>query len=224
MITVTKDTAAALSNRPQLYPLCVDLDGALVRGDLLVESLFILLKQNILYLFLLPYWLTKGRAAFKAEVASRVMFDAAKLLYNQQFLTYLKQEHTQGQRLILATGANDLQAHRVAEYLGIFDCVLASSASSNCSGEEKLKEILVALASDKSQEVKFVYAGNARSDLPVWRRAKKVILVDPEPGVKTLVEGELEIDQLFESRSEQAWLRDYLRAIRLHQWFKNLLL
>lgn len=35
-------------------PLCVDLDGTLVRTDLLAESIFALLKLNVLYLFLLP--------------------------------------------------------------------------------------------------------------------------------------------------------------------------
>ena len=33
-------------------PLCVHLDGGVVRTDVATESLIVLLKQNVLYLFL----------------------------------------------------------------------------------------------------------------------------------------------------------------------------
>jgi len=52
-------------------PLGVDLDGTLIRTDLLVESVFALLKCNLLFVFLLPLWLLKGRAHLKHEIAAR---------------------------------------------------------------------------------------------------------------------------------------------------------
>ncbi len=39
------------------HALCVDLDGTLLRSDLLYESLLTLLASNPLYVFLLPLWL-----------------------------------------------------------------------------------------------------------------------------------------------------------------------
>lgn len=49
-------------------PLVVDLDGTLVRTDLLIECLVALLKDDPLYVFVLPFRLLKGRAAFKRSL------------------------------------------------------------------------------------------------------------------------------------------------------------
>jgi hypothetical protein len=48
-------------------PLCVDLDGTLIRTDLAVEHLLQLLKRNPLYLFLLPLWLWQGARRFETR-------------------------------------------------------------------------------------------------------------------------------------------------------------
>lgn len=66
MKTVQKDSATDFAP----HPLCVDLDGTLLRTDLLVESVFALFKQNILYAFLLPVWLLKGKAHLKQQIES----------------------------------------------------------------------------------------------------------------------------------------------------------
>ena len=46
-------------------PLYVDLDGTLIKSDLLHESLLGLVKRNLLSLFLIPRWLRSGRAHMK---------------------------------------------------------------------------------------------------------------------------------------------------------------
>ena len=53
-------------------PLYVDLDGTLIKSDLLHESLLGLVKRNPLSLFLIPHWLRSGRAHMKRAVAERV--------------------------------------------------------------------------------------------------------------------------------------------------------
>jgi hypothetical protein len=58
-------------NRP---PLCVDCDGTLLKTDLLFESVFALLKKSPLTLFLLPFWLLRGKAYFKQRLIERVDF------------------------------------------------------------------------------------------------------------------------------------------------------
>ena len=57
-------------------PLCVDLDGTLIRTDLLWESLLALLKQRPLSIFQLPFWLLKGRAYFKHQHVFRPLMHA----------------------------------------------------------------------------------------------------------------------------------------------------
>ncbi|MGA7314207.1 MAG: prenyltransferase, partial [Silvibacterium sp.] len=64
-------------------PLCVDLDGTLVKSDTLVDSLLLLVRTHPLRSLLAPLWLKGGKAAFKARVASQVQLDAAHLPYNR---------------------------------------------------------------------------------------------------------------------------------------------
>lgn len=208
-----KDLATDTAYRP----LCVDLDGTLLRTDLLVESVFVLLKQNILYVFLLPVWLLKGKAHLKQQIADRVDIDASLLPYHDTFLTYLRQEHSQGRRLILATASNEKFAQAVAHYLDIFHDVLASDAATNLSGRCKLKR-LQELFGDGG----FDYAGNAIVDILLWKHAQQAMLVNPERGVKAAAEQQGPVAQVFDDREGHP-LKRYLKALRLHQWLKNLL-
>ena len=105
-------------------PLAVDLDGTLIATDLLWESLFLLIREKPLYLFLLPYWLWQGRAVFKCEIAERVNLDPAALPYREALLARLREEREAGRRIILATAAPRKFAERIAEHLGLFDLVI----------------------------------------------------------------------------------------------------
>ena len=67
-------------------PLYVDLDGTLIKSDLLHESLLGLMKRNPLALFLIPRWLWNGRAHMKRAIAERVTIDVASLPYSESFL------------------------------------------------------------------------------------------------------------------------------------------
>jgi len=154
-------------------PLCVDLDGTLIKSDVLWESMTLLLKRNPLYLFALPFWLLGGRAALKKEIAARTELNAASLPYHQPFLEYLKAERRQGRKLILATAADRRLAQNVAAHLGIFDDVMASDGQTNLRGKNKAKA-LVARFGNKG----FDYAGNSTVDLPVWQQAHHAIVVN----------------------------------------------
>src|ERR1700723_149277 len=102
-------------------PLCVDLDGTLVKSDTLMDSLVVLARSRPLDLLRLPQWLLRGKAAVKAEVGARVSLDVSHLPYNRALLEYLETERGEGRRLYLATGADRAMAQRIADYLGIFD-------------------------------------------------------------------------------------------------------
>ncbi len=198
-------------NSTESRPLCVDLDGTLIRTDLFVESIFALIKRNILFVFLLPLWLLKGKAYLKHEIATRVDIDAGLLPYHGEFLDYLKKERTNGRRLILATASNEKFAKAVALNLGIFHDVLASNNTVNLSGKHKL-ERLQELFGDGG----FVYAGNAMVDLSLWDKADEALLVNPERGVEESTKRKSTITQVFDDRTENP-LERYLKALRLHQ-------
>ena len=84
-------------------PLCVDLDGTLIKTDVLLESLFTLLKQHPWAVILVPWWLLRGRAFLKRQIAARVAVAAEKLPYRQDVLEFLRRERESGRQLLLVT-------------------------------------------------------------------------------------------------------------------------
>jgi len=69
----------------------VDLDGTLVRTDMLHETLLLLAKSSPASLAALPGWLARGKAGFKHLIAARVAVDASGLPYRTDILTLIEQ-------------------------------------------------------------------------------------------------------------------------------------
>ena len=197
-------------------PLVVDLDGTLTPTDTLVESVIQLVKGAPLNVLRLPFWLIGGRSAFKDAIAHRTRLAAEHLPYREALLTYLEEERANGRKIILATAAHRDIADAVARHLGIFDQVLASDKACNLKGPAKLGLIRDAVGQ------RFVYAGDSRADLPIWASADAAILVGVKPDVTRIVRRDVRVEREF--RNEHAGMKDWLRAMRVHQWVKNLLL
>jgi len=200
----------------EIIPLVVDLDGTLVKTDLLVESFFALIKQNPLYIFVFPFWMLKGKAFLKQQVIQRVTFDVGVLPYNQELLDHLKLQHSHGRPLVLATANDERIANQVADHLQIFDRVLASDGKLNFSHRHK-RERLVQVFGEKG----FDYAGNERDDLEVWSAARKVLIVNCPKSASRRAARVMEVERVFDDRGGR--IMAYLRAWRPQQWLKNLL-
>jgi 4-hydroxybenzoate polyprenyltransferase len=195
-------------------PLCVDLDGTLVRTDTLMEALMQLVRRYPLTLLLLPIWAASGRVRLKREVARRLILDAAELPYDEAFLTYLRAEKARGRHLVLVTAADTAQAAAVAEHLGLFDEVIASDGATNLKSTAK-----AAALTQRFGAGGFDYAGNEMADMPVWRQAAAVILVNAESDAAARIKAERQVEREF-AACDAGW-RPYLKALRLHQWLKN---
>ncbi|ELX13267.1 prenyltransferase UbiA family [Janthinobacterium sp. HH01] len=198
------------------WPMVVDLDGTLTPTDTLLELLIQLIKQSPFNLLRLPFWLLKGRAAFKETVCSRTAFSAARLPYHEALLAYLHDEKSKGRRIVLATAAHQSIAQRVSDHLALFDDVLASDAGRNLKGHAKLEAIQEKVGTE------FVYAGDSRADIPIWNAAQAAILVGASAGLVKSVRQRSTIEQEFPKESIR--LSMWVRAMRVHQWLKNLLL
>jgi len=216
--TVTELSSASVPS-PASRPLCVDCDGTLIRTDLLHETVFALLKARWFLVLLLPWWLLRGRAHLKRQIARRVSLDAALLPYHEPLLAWLREERARGRRLVLATASDRALADGVAAHVGLFDEVLASERGLNLAGATKGAELV-----RRYGERGFDYVGNGRSDLPVWRHAAGAVVVGAGTSLRSLAAEAAAVAPLvrvFDERGPRAV--DYLRALRLHQWLKNLL-
>jgi len=163
---------------PNLIPLCVDLDGTLIKTDLLWESLARLLRRNPFQLLLVLFWWTRGRAFLKRQLVRRVTIDPAALPYHEPFLAFLREQKATGRKLVLVTASDRDMALPVANHVGLFDEVLGSDGKTNLRGANKLKVLV-----EKFGERGFDYAGNSSADLAVWRGAREAIVVNASAAV-----------------------------------------
>jgi 4-hydroxybenzoate polyprenyltransferase len=198
-------------------PLVVDLDGTLLRSDLLLETTMAFVRSHPLQLFKLFGWLIHGKAALKQGLALATQLDVTVLPYDPAVIELIETERAGGRMIILATAAHDSLARRIAEHLQLFDLVWASDAERNLSADNK-RDVLVAHYGEGG----FDYMGNSRDDLSVWQASRKAIVVNPEAGVQSRAQAQGNVEQVIESN--RASLKDWRKALRLHQWMKNALI
>jgi len=197
--------------------LFVDLDGTLIRTDLLLESLLRLIRRNPLCLAAIPFWLCKGRAWLKRQLAERVAIDPARLPYNGELLAWLKRQRERGRAITLISASDQRYVSAVAEHVGLFDEAIGSDGRTNLKAHSKLQRI-----EEIAQGRGFAYAGDCRADLPVWARASQVVLVNSsKPVSRRFSNSPAEVLRFGEA---SAWAGPLLRAMRPHQWLKNSLL
>ena len=199
-----------------IVPLVVDLDGSLLRTDLLLESAFCLINQRPWLVLWIPLWLLRGRAYLKRRIFQQVQLDVSLLPFNEELLAWLRNEKARGRSLILATASDNHQACRVVEPLALFDMVLGSDGQRNLKGREKLKTI-VAWCGEK-----FDYVGNSSADLAIWRHCRHAILVNASRRVQSSARRAGNVVRVFPPSPTP--FRDLLRSMRLAQWAKNLLI
>jgi hypothetical protein len=193
------------------YPLYVDVDGTLLRTDLLLESVFSLLCQNPSCVLRLPLWLLKGKAYLKHQVANRVRIDPDSLPYREDLLAFLRAESARGRKIFLATASHKKLVQPIADKLCFISGVLATDESINLKGKAKADAI------ERHAEGRpFAYAGNASDDLAVWGRAAEVIVAHPSFRVRQAMRGGLRAEHIFPGRGALEKMNHWLCKVFGH--------
>ena len=206
------------TNRIPNLPLCVDLDGTLLRTDTLFESLLTALRNHPLLLLRLPGWLMQGRAYMKRRIAECSNLDCSLLPENEAVVAYTRQEKAKGRRTVLVTGTDQGLAEQVAARFACFDEVHGSNGTTNLKGENK-QAALVKLFGEGG----FDYIGNDASDMPVWRSAATASVAGVSARfIQSLQSQGLNPIVLGSIRAPRG--RSLIRAMRPHQWVKNTLI
>jgi 4-hydroxybenzoate polyprenyltransferase len=197
-------------------PLYVDLDGTLVATDTLWETCLLFLARHPLSAWRLPAWLLRGRAVFKHELARRVTLAPEALPYRPEVLGLIAEARARGAEVILATAADELVAHAVAEHVGHFDGVLASDGAANLKGERKLEAIR-----EHAGGRPFAYVGNDHADAPILEAATVGFLTAAPPAFARALTHRLPSVRVIGEPT--ARMRALLRLARPQQWVKNVL-
>jgi len=198
-------------------PLVVDLDGTLVRSDLLIETAFAELGRRPASAVEMFAALLKGKAALKHKIAGMGAFDPAVLPYDQVVLEVIAEARAAGRPVYLASASSARLVQAVAEHLGLFTGWFGSDESNNLAGEAKAEQLVAAFG-----ERGFDYIGNDKPDLLVWPHADKALTVRANPSVRRrLARTHSDIAHL---ESVKPTLKTWIKLFRVHQYAKNALI
>jgi hypothetical protein len=211
------DKLTQVQSKPDYSVLVVDLDQTLVATDTLLESILLYLKSHPFGFFLLIGWMLKGKRYFKDHLAQRVCPEASSLPYRQEVLEYIGRVKATGTPVILATAGHRRIASGVADHLGLFSAVLASDVETNLSGGRKLNAVLSSTGGKS-----FAYVGDSFTDIPLWQAADTAVLVNPSAKLFKRLRGHPRVD-IVRNKQRNDTLKTWIKALRLHQWAKNLL-
>ena len=197
--------------------LVVDLDGTLCRTDTLHEALLSLVSTHPRHLLKLPKWLAEGRAGLKARLADLGIVPPETLPLNEAVLDQVRKAREAGRKTALVSAADHRQVTAVAEATGLFDEAYGTAEGRNLKGAEK-----VAFLNEHYGPKMFDYIGDSKADLPVWQAANRAITVRAGSSLRQGAETQNPNAQHIDPPSGQA--KSILKAMRPHQWSKNVLL
>lgn len=203
-------------SRPDLPLLAVDLDGTLLRSDMLFESFWSACGQNWRQPFVTLRALSRGRAGLKRHLAEHARIDVTSLPYDAEVIDYVRRFRAAGGRTALVTASDETLARRIADHLDLFDEVYGSDGVTNLKAGRK-----AAFLNDRYGPGRYAYMGDSRADLEVWEQAGHAITVNAPGPLRAAVARRAPGAEHLTSAPPA--VRDYLRAIRPHQWLKNIL-
>lgn len=197
--------------------LVVDLDGTLLKSDMLYESFwsaFALKWHTPLMAFTK---LLESKAALKSYLSNESNIDAASLPYDKNVIEYIQSHRAKGGSVALVTATHQVIADQIADHLKIFDEVHGSHDDNNLKGLAKANFL-----AERFGEGNFCYMGDTASDLPVWKVSGKVVTVNAK---ETLCRQADAFGKPIEHLKTftRSW-QPYLQALRIHQWSKNILI
>lgn len=180
-------------------PIVSDLDDTLIDTDCFYEAFTILIKRNLLYVVVFPFWYLKGLPNFKEQVFSRASLDVYHLPFNQSVITFIKAQKKVGRTTVLATATPEKVAVQVNEVLQIFDVILGSTDKINLKSANKTNKLVELYGKNG-----FDYIGDSIADIDVWRSSRKNYLVAKNSHLTRQIETKVHIHEILH-KSEDNW-------------------
>src|SRR5258705_830013 len=205
-------------------PLYVSLERSLLRASLQSEILLALITAAPGELLRLPRCVPGGRAKVRELlVRQAALIEPSGMPYNQDLLAYLRQERRRGRQIVLVTESSLELAERTARALELFDSVICS-----CEGMPSREGMAPGAHSTLSRILDdtggqpFDYIGGGEEDLEIWRAAHCAIVTGGSQALVSAARGSAPSSVVIPER-ESSGIQPWLKALRPHQWVKNLL-
>jgi 4-hydroxybenzoate polyprenyltransferase/phosphoserine phosphatase len=202
--------------QPLAKILAVDLDGTLIKSDMLHETFWDAASKDWGSAIGAVRTIVRGQAALKQELAQASDVDVTTLPYNAIVINYIKAWKANGGRVLLVTATDQSIANKIAEHLGLFDAVHGSDGTRNLKGPNKAEFLAKTFGVGG-----FAYMGDVDADLHVWRVANRAISVNAPNNLRARIEAlGVEVEHLGPAARAR---KPYVKALRPHQWIKNVL-
>lgn len=196
-------------------PLVIDLDGTLIRTDLLAETALLYLRRAPWRIVQLIIWLLAGRAHLKRQLGRAVVLDLGLLPARPAVVAYAEAE-ARTRPVLVATASDGELAAPLMQRFPFLSGVIGSDGALNLKGANKAQLLKTRFPQG------FDYIGDARADVPVWRAARIPIYGGARPSVARRLAADR--PEAVVLPLERAGARVWIKALRLHQWSKNALL
>lgn len=196
--------------------LVVDLDGTLLKSDMLYESMWSAFARDWRSLFRSALALTKGKAALKRDFTQAAHVDVTTLPFEAAVVSYIEAWRAAGGRTALVTASDSRLAQAIAAHLKLFDEVHGSDGIRNLEGAQKAR-FLTETYGDRN----FSYIGGSGADLAIWKHARRAITVNMSPALQQRAADLAE--EAEHLTPHRPGIGPYLEAVRPHQWMKNAL-
>jgi 4-hydroxybenzoate polyprenyltransferase len=207
-----------MNNTQEKTILAVDLDGSLIKTDLLYESVIRLIFTKPWLVILLPFWLLSGKTHLKQCLDKAITLETEHLPWNNELIHYLEEEKKSGRTIILCTGSWQSLADKVAAKFTFFTDAHGSNQNVNLTGTSKANFLV-----ERYGEKNFSYVGNESLDLKIWQHAKSAVVISKSPALAEKTSAVCTIEKTLAGSSGLSF-RSILKQIRIHQWVKNALI
>lgn len=198
-------------------PLVVDVDGTLLKTDLLQEAALQFIARRPLQVFQLPIWLMGGKASLKTRLADHIDPGLDTVPLREEVVSAIRVAQAEGRPIYLASASDrryvEALAHRLGGIAGVFATEPHGANLAGAAKAERLVEAFGAYGYD--------YIGDNDVDFPVWRSARRVLAVAHDAAFASKIQRAFPDAAIVgQSRLDPLAL---VRALRLHQWAKNTL-
>jgi 4-hydroxybenzoate polyprenyltransferase/phosphoserine phosphatase len=214
---VPQDKHPAIKNADP--PLVIDMDGTLCLTDTLHEGILALCAERPRKIFDLIPALRQGKATFKHRLADLHVLDGAGLPLREEVVTLAQEARAQGRSVLLVSAADQRQVDAVAQATDLFDEAIGSDGDVNLSGQAKADWLIARFGRGG-----FDYVGDSAADLDVWPHARRAIVVGTTPAMDRRIAGlDVPTEHLTPLPARSKRVAASIKAMRPHQWLKNLL-
>jgi 4-hydroxybenzoate polyprenyltransferase len=197
-------------------PLVLDVDGTLLRTDLLYESFWAALGHDLTATLLATAtnWQRPQRLKHALMSIARPRIDL--LPVRAAVLNMAREAVEAGRSVHLVSGSNQELIDDLASQLELPGLHFGSDCERNLTDAAK-----AAFLKDRFGAGGYDYAGNAQADLMSWAGARKIIVVEPSTALARKIKT---LGKPIKTFADGWGISDVIRELRPHQWVKNLLL